>query len=138
MFNASSPSSRNVGTGMISRSTVRNRAPVKIRSARFISTAMGVEALALILGRRLHPPRLQAMEIITMRAIDDGENLRDRLIKFARDRLPDFSHRKKQSGHRTVFHRGHSVFRRDGLDAQRETIVAFGENDRRLVLAALV
>src|SRR3954464_9841613 len=107
---------------MIKSSTVRNSAPVKIRSARFSSSAIEGEALALILSHGFHPARLQAMEIIAMRAIDDREDFRDRLIKFARDRLPDFSNRIKHPRHRFVFHRRNAVLRRDRLDALRESI----------------
>src|ERR1041384_1296881 len=96
MFSASIVSNANAGIGMINSSTVRNSAPVKIRSARFSSIATEPLGLALILSRCLHPPGLQPVEIITMRAIDDRENLRDRLVEFAGNRLPHFPHREQQ------------------------------------------
>src|SRR6185436_8426048 len=138
MFNASSASSMNVGIGMISSSTVRNSAPVKIRSARFSSSAIELEVLALISGHDLHPARFQTVKIVAVRAVNHREDLRDRLVKFARDRLPHFSNGKKQSRHRLVFHRGHPVIRRDRLDALREAVLALREHHRSLVYAALI
>src|SRR4051812_45226597 len=138
MFNASIESSMNVGIGMISSSTVRNSAPVKIRSARFSSSAMGLEGLALISGHRLHPARLQTMEIVTMHAVDDRENLRDGLVKFAWNRLPYFAARIEQPRHRFVFYRRNSVLRGDRLDALREAVLALREDHRSLVFAALI
>src|SRR5688572_18291518 len=99
MFSASSESSRNAGIGMISSRTVRNRPPVKIRSARFSSNAIELLGLALILDPRLHPPCFQPVEIVTMCAVNHRENLCHGLIKFAGDGLPHFAHREEQTGH---------------------------------------
>src|ERR1041384_7755900 len=113
MFSASIVSSMNAGIGMISSSTVRNSAPVKIRSARFSSNAIEPLGLALILNRRLHPPCFQPVEIITVCAVNHRENLRDGLIKFTGDRLPHFPHREQQPRHGFIFDRRNTVFGRD-------------------------
>ena len=80
----------------------------------------------------------QTVEIVTVRAIDERQDLRDGLVEFARDRFIDRAERVEHAGDGFVFDDRHAVLGRERFDAARELILALGEDDRRLVNATLV